>query len=148
MPKSILLLSTTYNVPIIMSTKPHCDSIQDFLIKNMKKLSKYLLLIKIFPLVPTYCEYSAGIFEQYMGVRNQVGIGLSYRLARLHRLAESIPGLLQCIKISSLYTYSIPTVRRGTRSGGVLDSWPLSGDKNSGIILMVFLQPNRALSLQ
>jgi hypothetical protein len=33
----------------------------------------------------------AGILEQSMGARNQVGIGLSYRPARLHRLAESIP---------------------------------------------------------
>jgi hypothetical protein len=39
---------------------------------------------------------NAGIIEQSMGARNQVGIGLSYRPARLHRLAESIPwnGLL------------------------------------------------------
>jgi hypothetical protein len=33
----------------------------------------------------------AGIFKQSMGARNRVGIGLSYRPARLHRLAESIP---------------------------------------------------------
>jgi hypothetical protein len=33
--------------------------------------------------------YSAGILEQSMGTRNRVGIGLSYRTARLHRLAES-----------------------------------------------------------
>jgi hypothetical protein len=33
----------------------------------------------------------AGIFEQSMGARNQVGIGFSCRPARLHRLAESIP---------------------------------------------------------
>jgi hypothetical protein len=32
----------------------------------------------------------AGIFEQSMGTRKRVGIGLSYRAARLHRLAESI----------------------------------------------------------
>ncbi len=30
---------------------------------------------------------SAGIFEQSMGARNRVGIGLSYRPARLHRPA-------------------------------------------------------------
>jgi hypothetical protein len=30
--------------------------------------------------------YSAGILQQSMGVRNRVGIGLSYRPARLHRL--------------------------------------------------------------
>jgi hypothetical protein len=37
-----------------------------------------------------------------MGARNQVGIGLSFRVARLHRLAESIPELLKSFKISSL----------------------------------------------
>jgi hypothetical protein len=36
-------------------------------------------------------EPEAGIFKQSMGARNQVGIGLSYRPARLHRLAEFIP---------------------------------------------------------
>jgi hypothetical protein len=35
--------------------------------------------------------YSAGIFKQSMGARNRVGIGLSYRPARLHRLVELIP---------------------------------------------------------
>jgi hypothetical protein len=35
-----------------------------------------------------------GISEQSMGAKNRVGIGLSYRPARLHRLAESIPPLL------------------------------------------------------
>jgi hypothetical protein len=44
-----------------------------------------------------------GIFEQSMGARNQVGIGLSYRPARLHRLAEFIPwnrflGSIQVLK--------------------------------------------------
>ncbi len=34
---------------------------------------------------------SAGIFEQSMGARNQVGIGFSYRPAKLHRLPEWIP---------------------------------------------------------
>ncbi len=34
---------------------------------------------------------SGGILEQSLGDRNQVGIGLLYRPARLHRLAESIP---------------------------------------------------------
>ncbi len=32
----------------------------------------------------------AGIFKQSRRARNQVGIGLSYRPARLHRLAELI----------------------------------------------------------
>ncbi len=34
---------------------------------------------------------SAGILEQSMGARNRVGIGLSYRPSRLHRLVESVP---------------------------------------------------------
>jgi hypothetical protein len=34
---------------------------------------------------------SVGIFKQSMGTRNREGIGLSYRPARLLRLAESIP---------------------------------------------------------
>ncbi len=33
---------------------------------------------------------SGGILEQSMGAKNRVGIGLSYRPERLHRLAESI----------------------------------------------------------
>jgi hypothetical protein len=37
-----------------------------------------------------------------MGANNRVDIGLSYRPARLHRLAESIPGLLMCLKIRTL----------------------------------------------
>ncbi len=35
----------------------------------------------------------AGIFKQSMGARNRVRIGLSYRLARLHSLAELVPFL-------------------------------------------------------
>ena len=37
-----------------------------------------------------------------MGVRNRVGGGLSYRPARVNRLAESIPDLLKSFKIQSL----------------------------------------------
>jgi hypothetical protein len=37
-----------------------------------------------------------------MGARNKVGIGFSYRPARLQRLAESIPWLLKSFKIPSL----------------------------------------------
>ncbi len=35
--------------------------------------------------------FSAGILEQSMGAGNLVGIGFSYRPAKLHRLAELIP---------------------------------------------------------
>ncbi len=38
-----------------------------------------------------------------MGARNRVGVGLYYRPARLHRLAESIPGVLKNLKIPSQY---------------------------------------------
>ncbi len=38
---------------------------------------------------PLHCR--AGIFKKSMGARNRVGIGLLYRPARLHRLAEFIP---------------------------------------------------------
>jgi hypothetical protein len=33
----------------------------------------------------------AGIFKKSMGARHRVGIGISYRPARLHRLAELMP---------------------------------------------------------
>ncbi len=36
-------------------------------------------------------ELSASIFKQSMGARNRGGIGLSYRPARLHSLAELVP---------------------------------------------------------
>ncbi len=36
-------------------------------------------------------RYCVGIFKQSMGIRNRVGIGLSYLSARLHRLAELNP---------------------------------------------------------
>ncbi len=39
----------------------------------------------------TRFETRPGIFKQSMGARNRRGIGLSYRPARLHRLAEFIP---------------------------------------------------------
>ncbi len=36
-------------------------------------------------------DYCAEILKQSMGARNRVGRGLSYRPARLHRMAESYP---------------------------------------------------------
>jgi hypothetical protein len=38
-----------------------------------------------------YSVYRAGIFKKSMGAKNQMGIGLSYRPARLHKLAEFMP---------------------------------------------------------
>jgi hypothetical protein len=54
---------------------------------------------------------SAGVLEQSMGARNRVGLGLSYRPARLHSL-ESIPGLFKNLKIPFVYEQAqlgIPT---------------------------------------
>jgi hypothetical protein len=39
----------------------------------------------------TFKESLAGIFKKSMRARNRGGIGLSYRPARLHRVAEFIP---------------------------------------------------------
>ncbi len=51
---------------------------------------------------------SAGIFKQSMRTRNRVGMGLSYRPARLHSLAngslESILGLFKSLNIRAQYT--------------------------------------------
>ncbi len=43
------------------------------------------------PSMCAYTVYCAGIFKQSMGPRNRVGIGLSYRPARLHSLAKLVP---------------------------------------------------------
>jgi hypothetical protein len=54
----------------------------------------------------------AGILNISIGPRNRVGIWLAYRPAKLHRLVESISGLLKSLKISSLagrYDNPIPT---------------------------------------
>jgi hypothetical protein len=51
------------------------------------------------------CGYFAGILNYSTGLRNQVGIGLSYRTARLHRLAESIPGLLKSLKFRAMWSH-------------------------------------------
>jgi hypothetical protein len=43
------------------------------------------------PVYPAVLHLQFWNFEQSMGARNRVGIWLSYRPARLHRLMESIP---------------------------------------------------------
>ncbi len=68
-----------------------------------------------------YC--CAGIFKQIMGARNRVGIGLSYRPARLHSLAELVPwnlylGLLKSLKIRA------PIHRKQPAYGALLSSHP------------------------
>jgi hypothetical protein len=53
---------------------------------------------------------SAGIFEQSMGARDRIGIGLSYRLARLHSLAELLPWnrFMGSLKVNSDSPYVSP----------------------------------------
>jgi hypothetical protein len=50
----------------------------------------------------------AGIIERSMWARNRGGICLSYRPARLHSLAESIPGLLKSLKIQPYNEHIAP----------------------------------------
>ncbi len=59
------------------------------------KFHKFLLSEKgnFHKVLRLHTQYRAGIFKQSMGVRNRVGIGLSYRSARLHRLAELFLGI-------------------------------------------------------
>ncbi len=61
-------------------------------LQGWRAVTTTLCLSWLYPPVRDYeFGYSAGIFKQYVGDRNRVGIGLSYWLARLHRLAELIP---------------------------------------------------------
>ncbi len=61
----------------------------------------------------SYIRKSFLIYEK-MGIRKRLGIGLSYRPARLDRLEESIPGLLKSLKTPS------PNSSSGGGEGGGL----------------------------
>ncbi len=52
---------------------------------EMRQWSKFGIVVELMTV------YWAGIFKQSTGARNRIGIGLSYRPARLHRLAELNP---------------------------------------------------------
>jgi hypothetical protein len=49
------------------------------------------VLYFIFVLLEDVEQSSAGIFKRSLGAGNRVGIGLSFRPARLHSLAELVP---------------------------------------------------------
>ncbi len=51
---------------------------------------------------------SSGILEQSIGVRNQVGIGLSCRPARLHRLAGRYDNLVLTVCLAPIHCSNIP----------------------------------------
>jgi hypothetical protein len=78
----------------------------------------------------------AGILKQFMGARNRVGIGLSYRPARLHSLAELVPwnrihGLHKSLKIWALMC-DVWTGCGGTRAPLSHPSTPMQqGDQSS-----------------
>jgi hypothetical protein len=55
----------------------------------------------------------AEIFKQSMGARNRLGIGLSYRPARLHSLAVLILGLLKSLNIRALVSTCVKVSREG-----------------------------------
>ncbi len=72
---------------------PQNPSAVNFKMEFIFALSSFLYLYGR-PLMALYSvkqAVRAGIFKQSMGSRNRVGIGLSYRPARLHRLAEFVP---------------------------------------------------------
>jgi hypothetical protein len=52
---------------------------------------KLVLTSKEVPCRATSFDSCAGIFKQSIGARNRVGIGLPYRPASLHSLAELVP---------------------------------------------------------
>jgi hypothetical protein len=60
------------------------------LIKN-GELSRHIFRIMKDYLKNRGCKARAGIFKKSMEARHRVGIGLSYRPARLYRLAELVP---------------------------------------------------------
>jgi hypothetical protein len=86
---------------------------------------------------PSICSVDlvtrAGIFKKTMGARHRVGIGLSYRPARLHRLAELMPWHRFLVSIRVLkYQLCITEMRVGGRSElyteeGVLKKISLAG---------------------
>jgi hypothetical protein len=71
-----------------------------------------------------------------MGARNRVGTGLSYRPARLHRLAESIPGLRKSLKNSgcgSIRRFTVDGVTEGVFDFcSMLDYWGVRGTLTTG----------------
>jgi hypothetical protein len=50
-------------------------------------------------------SHCAGILEQYIGTRNRIGIGLSYRPVRLHRMAESTESIPRNQILGSINVY-------------------------------------------
>jgi hypothetical protein len=76
-------------IKVMMHTGSRQLELYAIRILNSESLFLRKLLLK--SAVSNLYESGAGIFKQSIGARNRVVIGLSYRLARQHRLAELIP---------------------------------------------------------
>ncbi len=61
------------------------------IVKYYLQLGEFCLLPEIWGSLTLKILPSAGIFKQSMGAKKRVGIGLSYRPARLHSLAKLVP---------------------------------------------------------
>jgi hypothetical protein len=72
------------SLPSVIDEFFYVDGLSSFIVVDCRLSSGRLSIVG-------HSLSRAGIFKQSMGARNQVGIGLSYRPARLHRLAEFIP---------------------------------------------------------
>jgi hypothetical protein len=78
-----------------------CSVVPNVLTKCTKFRSRRWRRRIIFTPAKCVCIHCAGIFKQSMGARNRVGIGLSYRPARLHSLADLFP-LIDSLKIRAV----------------------------------------------
>ncbi len=79
-----------------------------------------------------YILYRAGIFKQSTGARNRVGIELSNRPARLHRLAEFVPWNRFLCSIN-VYKYGLSSSTRNHFIWSPIREW-----KNYNSILHLF----------
>jgi hypothetical protein len=77
----------------IMKHFDYNEFIKPYHVKKTRVLSEVVDYLTTYENVPNPLLFSdkAEIFKQSLGARNQGVIGLSYRPARLHRLAEFIP---------------------------------------------------------
>jgi hypothetical protein len=122
---------------IIIKTLPHCIArCQKNTHKCFATISNSSFFLT-FPCTWTISSFSlngAGIFKQFMSARNWVGIGLSYRPARLHNLAELVPWnrFLGSLKVQKFWLGNILTApqTRGLqrRAACPLSAWPTLRD--------------------
>ncbi len=87
---TVVLFICTYFVPVLHHTEPVFVNVYG--VKGINSEESIPPVWESIPgLLKMFTKSRAGIFKQSMGARNRVGIGLSYRPAKLHRLAEILP---------------------------------------------------------